>query len=87
MKTTTTTYAPVGAVVLDRYWGCVYTVLSHNDDGSVTVRWDGDHPASSDQWHSDPHFRGRVGTHFTPMDRKDKILDAQSSRRMLDGQS
>lgn len=33
-------YAPVGARVLSGYWQEVYTVTSHNTDGTVTVQWE-----------------------------------------------
>lgn len=62
-------YAPVGAVVYNAYWREHYTVLSHNANGTVTVRWHGDARVSNP--------RGvRETTHMTPMDKRDKIVSA-----------
>ena len=51
-------YAPVGATVHSAHWRETYTVLSHNEDGSVTVEW------------SDGHQT----THRTRLDKRDRIL-------------
>ena len=64
-------YAPVNAVVRNGYWREDYTVLSHNDDGSVSVRWHGreDYPGDTN------HPAGRISTHRTPFDAsRDRIL-------------
>src|SRR5262249_24758107 len=67
-------YAPEGALVLSGYWGCVYQVLPHEVDGSVTVKWLGDHERSRPQYANDPHWN-RVGNHRTPFDRqRDRVL-------------
>ena len=60
-------YGPVGSVVFSSYWREHYTVLSHNDDGSVTVRWHGDGR------HATP-FPPRETTHRTPLDERDVIV-------------
>lgn len=82
-------YAPVGSVVQDGYWREKYTVVSHNQDGTVTVRWHGDEsaseprtqpraplgvlPASRDTFW--PRTKPRVTTHRTPFDPKhDRIV-------------
>ncbi len=51
-------YAPVGAVVYSAFWRKRYTVLSHNADGSVTVRWEDSGPT----------------THRTPLEKHDRIV-------------
>jgi hypothetical protein len=64
-------YAPVGSTVLCGYWREEYTVLSHNDDGTVTVRWHG----RTDYVGDTNHPSGRLGTHRTPFDpRVDRIV-------------
>ena len=56
-------YAPVGALVHCGYWREQYRVLSHNDDGTVTVRWE-----------TGPS-KGETRTHRTSIDwKRDKIL-------------
>jgi hypothetical protein len=70
-RTRRSRYAPVNAVVHCGYWREDYTVVSHNDDGSVTVRWHGreDYPSDTE------HPAGRLGTHRTPFDpRLDRII-------------
>lgn len=63
-------YAPVGSVVQDGYWRERYTVVSHNQDGSVTVRWHGDEGAVGSL-----RTKPRVTTHRTPFDPKhDRIV-------------
>jgi hypothetical protein len=67
------TYAPVGARVLSGYWGAEYTVLSHNEDGTVTVRWEGE-PLGTYQ--REP-WTGTVVSHRTPFEpRADVIMSA-----------
>lgn len=65
-------YAPVGALVHCAYWGYVYRVVSHNDNGSVTVEQIPNHPMES-EWCP---FAGRerLWSHFTPLDVRDHIL-------------
>lgn len=69
-------YAPVGAVVQSGYWGERYTVLSHNEDGSVTV-----------YWHNKPGT-GKPGctTHRTPLGAGDKVLSCPEAGPALDAE-
>jgi len=60
-------YAPVGAIVLCSYWQEHYTVLSHNLDGTVTVRWHGDARCANP-------LPPRESTHRTPLDPRDRVL-------------
>ena len=62
MMNTLSEYAPVGATVRSAYWGETYTVLSHNEDGSVTVEW-------SDSTRS---------THTTPLGERDIVFSVPS---------
>jgi hypothetical protein len=55
-------YAPVGLLVYSGYWHEEYRVLSHNPDGSVTIRWVTGLSA------------GRRLTHRTPFDYRDRIV-------------
>ncbi|HTZ63504.1 MAG TPA: hypothetical protein VMB51_05315 [Solirubrobacteraceae bacterium] len=64
-------YAPVGALVYCAYWQEHYTVVSHNDDGTVTVDWHGDARTHE----SAP----RRTTHRTPLDPDDVVV------RLADG--
>ena len=61
---------PVGAVIWDAYWREHYTVLSHNEDGTVTVRWHG----KQDSLGLDRFPAGRVTTHRTWLRRDDRIV-------------
>lgn len=64
-------FAPVGSTVFNNYWQETYTVMSHNDDGSITVKWHGDARVSNP---SPP----RETTHRTPLDDRDKIISLNS---------
>jgi hypothetical protein len=66
-------YAPVGAVVYNAYWGYVYRVLSHNDDGSITVRKI-DHPRQRYKGRGGDYPIGASWSHRTPLDERDEIL-------------
>lgn len=55
-------YAPVGAVVYCSYWREVYRVVSHNDNGTITVRWLKEGMVSKET------------THRTAMGDRDEIL-------------
>lgn len=63
-------YAPVGAVVHDAYWREDYTVLAHNADGSMTIRWHG----RFDSLGLDRFPAGRERTHRTPLYPRDTIV-------------
>jgi hypothetical protein len=66
-------YAPVGSTVLCGYWREEYDVVSHNEDGTVTIRWHG----RTDYVGDTKHPAGRLGTHRTPFDpRSDRIVRA-----------
>jgi hypothetical protein len=66
MPLTMPQYAPVGALVYSGYWREQYRVLAHNDNGSITVRWE---TGSS---------VGETRTHYTAMDwQHDRILGQQ----------
>lgn len=60
-------YAPVGAVVRNSYWQEHYTVVAHNDDGTVTIRWHGDNRIG------EPN-QPRTSTHRTALDQRDRIV-------------
>lgn len=60
-------YAPVGATVYSGYWREHYTVLSHNENGTVTIRWHGDGGGNEPR----PE---REGTHRTPLAHDDRIV-------------
>lgn len=64
------TYGPVGAVIWSGYHREEYTVLSHNDDGTVTVRWHG----KKDSLGLDRFPPGRETTHRTGLYRDDRIV-------------
>jgi hypothetical protein len=66
-------FAPVGATVFNAYWAEHYDVLSHNDDGTVTVWWHGDARCSSPR-------PAREATHRTPLTSRDVVLDLGSGR-------
>lgn len=51
-------YAPVNAVVFNSYWRRHYTVMSHNLNGTVTVRWEDD----------------KLVTHRTPFDQRRDVI-------------
>lgn len=55
----------VGDVWRSHYWDEHYTVLSLNDDGSVTVEWHGNTRTGSGR---------RTTTHATPIDRGDQLI-------------
>lgn len=56
-------YAPVGSLCESGYWREQYRVLSHNDDGTETIRWESG------------ARQGELGTHRTPFDwKRDRIL-------------
>jgi hypothetical protein len=65
-------YGPVGSLIFCAYWRTVSRVLSHNEDGSVTVEGV-EHELTSVQWHGDPWML-RVRTHMTPLGRGDRVL-------------
>lgn len=64
-------YAPVGCVVLCSYWRFEYKIVSHNSDGSVTVEKIDSAYNRASQWASEI---GKVWSHRTPLDYKDKII-------------
>jgi hypothetical protein len=65
-------YAPVGSYVLSHYWGYVYEVLEHCENGSVLVAQIDPHPMTREYC---PFIgRGRVWSHRTPLDGRDQIL-------------
>lgn len=68
-------YAPVGSLVLSGYWGTVDQVLSHNDDGTVTVVGV-EHEASRN--HNMDHLLGVERTHSTAMGKRDRIVGTAS---------
>lgn len=63
-------YAPEGAVVFSAYWQEHYTVLSHNADGSVTVRWHGTKSGPDGAM----QHEGRETTHRTPLSPRDDVV-------------
>jgi len=60
-------YPPVGAIVFSAHCKEHYTVLSHNEDGSVTVRWLGDGPDTT-------IHEPRTLVHTTPLDPRDVVV-------------
>lgn len=64
-------YAPVGSVVFNMYWREHYTVLRHNEDGSVTTRWHGDGPLGPDP---------RITVHYTSCDERDYVCGTENLR-------
>lgn len=64
---TSSPYAPVGATVYCGYWREHYTVVSHNDNGTVSVWWHGDAHCANPQ-------PARLTTHRTPLAHDDRIV-------------
>lgn len=83
-------YAPVGAVVHNRYWNFVYRVVEHRpgpfgSDEIVVEKLD--HPRTSRaHYPGDPAFQGgrhvvgSVWSHSTALDKRDEILSLPASR-------
>jgi hypothetical protein len=61
------TYAPVGSIVRDFRRQEHYVVLSHNENGSVTVRWLEDGPPGRP-------LEARTVTHKVPLDQRDEVV-------------